>query len=345
MESIEEPRSDEPDTAATRPARLVAGYARRTWSIATLLVVAAAAVVWLMGGLFESGVDLFGSSSDRAWVDLTEPESHRPGGMPDAGEPVLRVAIAPVISPEKSLEMYQGFVDYLSRALGREPAFLRRASYAEVNDLVRHGLCDVAFVCTYAYVRGEREFGMELLVIPEIDGSITYNSYIIVSRDDPASSLLDLRGRSFASADIMSNTGWLFPYTWLREKGEEFKSFFSQSLITGSHDRSVLAVANGLADGAAVDSIVYEHMVADDPSIGGTTKVILRSPGYGMPPLVVPVELDASLKAELRLELLGMHEEPEGRLILDELRITRFRVPDPSLYDAVRTASDSLEGR
>jgi len=265
--------------------------------------------------------------------------------MPDAGEPVLRVAIAPVISPEKSLEMYQGFVDYLSRALGREPAFLRRASYAEVNDLVRHGLCDVAFVCTYAYVRGEREFGMELLVIPEIDGSITYNSYIIVSRDDPASSLLDLRGRSFASADIMSNTGWLFPYTWLRERGEEFKSFFSQSLITGSHDRSVLAVANGLADGAAVDSIVYEHMVADDPSIGGATKVILRSPGYGMPPLVVPVELDAGLKAELRLELLGMHEEPEGRLILDDLRITRFRVPDPSLYDAVRTASDSLEGR
>ena len=283
----------------------------------------------------------------RRWVDLEEPVGASEGARSPqpVQEPSLRVAIAPVISPEKSLQLYRGFVNHLAEKLDRRPVSLPRGTYADVNDLLRYGRCDVAFVCTYAFVRGEREFGMEVLAVPEIGGATTYHSFILVPRSSEATSLLDLRGKHFASADILSNSGWLYPAIWLKDRGEDATSFFGEHVITGSHDRSVTAVASAYVDGAAVDSLVYDQMVEEDPAVAERTKIILKSPPYGMPPIVVPRRIDPDLKQQLLSALLHMHADAEGKKILTSLRIDRFVVPDDALFDSVREASRIWEGR
>ena len=280
-------------------------------------------------------------------INLDEPAQPSNGGQPLEAfrEPSLRVAIAPVISPEKSFQIYRKFVDYLAEKMDRTPVFLQRESYAKVNDLVRSSRCDVAFVCTYAFVRGERGFGMEVLAVPEIGGVVTYHSLILVPESNQATALLDLRGRRFASADIMSNSGWLYPATWLKDHGEDANTFFREHVITGSHDRSVMVVVSGYVDGAAVDSLVYDQMVDEDPSIAQKTRIILKSPPFGMPPIVVPLEIDPVLKQQLLTVLLDMHADPEGRKILTALRINRFVVPDDGLFDSVREAAKAWEAR
>ena len=280
-------------------------------------------------------------------INLDEPAQPSDGGQPleAVRGPSLRVAIAPVISPEKSFQVYREFVDYIAEKLDRTPVFLQRETYAKVNDLVRSDRCDVAFVCTYAFVRGEREFGMEALAVPEIGGVVTYHSLILVPRSSQATALPDLRGRSFASADIMSNSGWLYPAIWLKDHGEDANTFFKEHVITGSHDRSVMAVVSGYVDGAAVDSLVYDQMVDEDPSIAQKTRTILKSPPFGMPPIVVPQEIDPVLKQQLLTVLLDMHADPEGKKILTSLRINRFVVPDDGLFDSVREASKAWEAR
>ncbi|MFQ5808766.1 MAG: phosphate/phosphite/phosphonate ABC transporter substrate-binding protein [Armatimonadota bacterium] len=279
------------------------------------------------------------------WVSLEDGNgAEHPGGSGGAARRLpLRVAVAPVISPERSLTLYRGLVDYLGDALGREPAMLQRRSYAEINDLVRHGWCDVAFVCTYAFVRGEREFGMEALVVPVVGGETTYHSFIIVPSSSEARSLLDLKGKRFASSDLLSNSGWLFPVTWLDSNGQDPKRFFSKHLITGSHDVSVEAVMTGYADGAAVDSVVYEHMAAADESVKANTKVIMKSPRFGMPPVVVHPRIEPELKSQLLEALLRMHTDPKGQQALSPLHIDRFVQPDDAMYDGVRRAADALE--
>ena len=260
-------------------------------------------------------------------------------------EPCLRVAIAPVISPEKSLQLYRGLVNHLAEKSGRRPVSLQRGTYGDVNDLLHYGRCDVAFVCTYAFVRGEREFGMEALVVPEIDGAVTYHSLILVPRSSKATSLLDLRGKTFASADILSNSGWLYPAIWLKDQGEDATSFFGKHEITGSHDRSVTAVASAYVDGAAVDSLVFDQMVDEDSAVASRTKVILKSPPFGMPPVVVPRQIDPDLKQQLLSILLQMHADAEGKKVLASLRIDRFVAPDDALFDSVREAATVWEGR
>jgi phosphonate transport system substrate-binding protein len=253
------------------------------------------------------------------------------------------VAVTPAISPERSLVMFQWFADYLGAVLKRKTILLQRLSYAEVNDLIRHRACDIAFICTYPFVQAERDFGAELLVAPQINGKITYKSYIIVPSTSKVVSLLYLRGKRFASSDILSNSGWLFPALWLLDKGEDPKRFFQEHLLTGSHDRSILAVTTGYVDGAAVDSLVYDYMVREDPSLREKTRIILESPDFGMPPVVAHPKMDPALKKSIIEILTDMHETQGGKIVLKKLGIDRFVIPDDTLYDGVRKASITWE--
>lgn len=253
---------------------------------------------------------------------------------PAAG--TLRIAIAGVMSPSRTLDAYDQLLSYLGRRLGVRVTVDQRSSYAEVNELLRTGQADLAFVCSRAYLEGKEQFGMELLLAPEVGGQRVYYSYLIVPADSPATSLADLRGKVFAFSDPLSNSGKLVPEYQLFLLGETPNHFFERYEYTGSHDNSILAVAEGLVDGAAVDSLVYDYVVARNPEIGSRVKVIARWGPYGIPPLVAAPGLAPEIKEAVRDALLTMADDPEGRRALAALGIDRFVTIEDSAYDSIR---------
>jgi phosphonate transport system substrate-binding protein len=272
------------------------------------------------------------------YVDLSslQPLPAVAKGVRAVREPPLRVAVAAVISPKGTVESYGPLLDYLSRKLDRPVELVQRRTYAEVNDLIKRGKVDVAFVCTSAYVAGHRDFGMKLLAAPQVGGQTVYHSYLIVSVDSPATRMADLRGKVFAFTDPMSNTGRLYPTYLVRQLGEQPEAFFQRTFFTYSHDDAIRAVAAGLADGAAVDSLVYGFAVAREPELAAKTRVIHRSPAFGSPPVVVNPDLSPKLQAELEVLLLELDDQPEGRQVLEALGVDRFVVVDDAAYDSVR---------
>jgi phosphonate transport system substrate-binding protein len=239
--------------------------------------------------------------------------------------------------------MYGPFIDYIGKKLERNPVAQYRQTYSETNDLVRYQQCDIAIVCTYPFIRGEKEFGMQALVVPQIKGEIAYQSVILVPQAGSVKTLLDLRGKRFASADITSTTGWLFPAMLLMAAGEAPNKFFGEHVIAGSHDRSLQAVVDGFVDGAAVHGLVYSQFVAEDPSILRKVRVLVKSAPFGIPPIVAHPDLDPKLKKELLSVLLSMHESAEGKSILGKLQIDRFVVPGADLFASLRLAIGKLE--
>jgi len=124
---------------------------------------------------------------------------------------LLRVAIAAVFSPQGSAESYAPLLDYLSAKLGRPIERVQRRTYAEVNDLLRTGDVDLAFVCTSSYLLGHEQFGLELLVVPQVNGKTTYSAEIIVATKSSISEVADLQGKVFAFTDPTSFSGRIYP--------------------------------------------------------------------------------------------------------------------------------------
>lgn len=236
----------------------------------------------------------------------------------------LRIAIAAVISPQGTAESYAPLVDYLGERLNRPIEILQRRTYAEINELLRNGEVDLAFVCTSSYLLGRREFGLELLVAPQVNGETTYRAKLIVPVDGEAESMDDLRGKVFAFTDPNSFTGRIYPIFLLQQNGETAETFFGRTFFTYSHDDAIYAVASGIADGASVDSLILDYVLERDPDLAGRLRIIHTSPPFGIPPVVVSPGISPQLRAELKALLLVMHETPEGLAALKDLGVDRF---------------------
>ena len=291
--------------------------------------------MWLV--IVISGTLLIPGCSRREEPAKIDLEKRSAVALHDAsGERHLRIAVGGMITPKAGFGYYRQFLDYLHERTGIHVDYVDGDSYAEINELVRSGKADVAFVCGGPYVDGHKAFGMELLAAPRAYGKTVYYSYIIVPRKSEVKRFRDLRGMTFAFTDPLSNSGKLAPTYMLAKMGETPDTFFKKYLFTMKHDKSIKAVAQGIVDGAAVDSLIWEYENRKNPEFTSQTRIIEKSPPYGIPPVVVRQDLDPALKKRVRQVFLEAHEDAKGREILKGMMIDRFeRIPD-SAYDSIR---------
>jgi phosphonate transport system substrate-binding protein len=260
----------------------------------------------------------------------------------DAEVTPLRVAVAAVISPQGTVDSYRSLLNYLSENLNRPVELVQRRTYLEINDLVEKGEVDLAFVCTSAYISGHDQFGMELLAAPQVDGKTVYYSLLIVPASSQATRIEDLRGKVFAFTDPISLSGRMYPTSLVQNLGSAPERFFSSTFFTYSHDEAIQAVAHGLADGAAVDSLVYDFAVTRDPSLAQKVRVIHRSPPFGIPPVVVGPNVRPQIKSELQELLLGMADTSEGLAALQAIGVDKFVILEDAAYNDVRMLLSDL---
>ncbi len=253
------------------------------------------------------------------------------------GEQNLRLGIGSIITPKEGYSFYRRLVDYLEKQLAMKITVVDRGNYQEFNNLLAAGKLDVAFVCGGPYVEGKDDFHLELLVVPEtLEGEKVYYANLIVPYDSPAQKLEDLRGKRFAFTDPQSNSGKLVPTFMLAKAGETPESFFGDVVYTYAHDKSIYAVADNTVDGASVDSLIYEYLIDKSPELLAKVRVLSKSEPYGIPPVVVRPGIPAALREQLRTVLMEMDQNPEGRDILQGMKIQRFTDSDDAAYDTIR---------
>jgi phosphate/phosphite/phosphonate ABC transporter binding protein len=259
-------------------------------------------------------------------------------------KPPLRIAVAAMISPEETLGVYQELMDYIAAKVGRPVELKQRRTYQEVNDLLGTGKLDAAILCSGPYVHAHRQYGVELLAVPVINGHPTYRSYIIVPQSSTAASLMELHRKRFAFTDPLSTSGYLYPVYALMSQGRQPAMFFAKTLFTYSHDNSIEAVAEGVVDGAAVDSLIYNYLQTSNPALVARTRVIHRSPAFGAQPVVVPKDLDPTIKQALRQLFLELDQDHGARGILRKLGVDRFIPGEDRLYNGIRQMLRVVEG-
>lgn len=259
-----------------------------------------------------------------------------------AAVPPLRFGLTPVILDDR-VGFLGDSANWLETQLGRPVVFVQRSRYREILDLLLAGHLDLAWVCGYPYVQhGE---SLDLLAVPLFQGRPLYESLLIVAADSAIGSLAELQGRLFAWSDPDSNSGYLYPRYLLSSRGQDPDHYFRRTFFTWGHPRSVEAVAEGLVDGAAVDSYVWETLAKRHPELTSRTRVIERSPSFGFPPLVAGPALGAAERELIRRVLVDQGHDPTGRRLLNALNLDGFSVQTPTLYEGIAEMAANRDRR
>lgn len=191
--------------------------------------------------------------------------------------------------------------------------------------------------CGYPYataLRGTVRLVATPVYVAEGCEGPAYRSAIVVRSDDPARGLADLRGRTAAFNAPNSQSG----YSAFRAAVAPLasgKPFFSSVLETGGHLNSMLAVAEGDADCAAIDCVCWsmaEHYRID---LASRLKVIAWSdPAPALPFVTAGHRSDGEVEL-LRDSLKEIFADPDTAATRRALLIAGAEILEDSAYDAI----------
>lgn len=250
--------------------------------------------------------------------------------------PVLKVAVSAIISPKETYRFYSELLEYISQKIDHQIVFKQRKTYEEVNYMLGTGEVDMAFICSGAYIQAKATKGIEILAQPVCNGKTVYQAYIISHKSSGIDDFIGLKGKSFAFTDPLSNSGKLYATKRTKDLNTTPDEFFSSTLYTYAHDKSIHLVAKQLIDGATIDGLIYDYMFITTPEQVKNIRIIEKSEDFGIPPIVVPESLNVELKRQLKEVVLSIHEDSLGKEILNRLLIDRFVEGSDRDYDGIR---------
>ncbi len=257
-------------------------------------------------------------------------------------ESPIRFGLTAVVLTE-NLRFLDQWSRYLENKTGRQVEFVQRRSYREVMDLLESGGIEFAWICGYPYVQAREPEFLELLTVPVYRGAPRYHSYIIVHHESPYRRFSDLRGKIFAFSDPDSNSGFLYPLAYMTGEGVKPERFFRQTFFTFNHAETVQAVSEQVADGGAVDSYIWEYLAIFRPDITEKTRIIMKSPSFGFPPIVARVGVDHGTVKLMKNILEDMDTDPVGRALLSQLKLDGFGDYPDSLFNEIRAMVNAVQ--
>ena len=243
------------------------------------------------------------------------------------------------------LPVYQAISDAVGHRLGLTTELVVETDYENcLNDVN-----DICFVCSLPYVMFEREgaspaepVAAPVLVGARYNDKPIYFSDVIVHRDTDAASFLDLRGRSWAYNEPMSQSGYGITRYHLVSVGET-NGFFSDVVQSGFHETSIRMVADGDIDASAIDSQVLAVEMRDHPELAEQIKVIDALGPSTIQPVAVSKRFDNDFHMAIRDVLVGFADAPDGREILDRGLVEKWVPVGPSDYDDIRAMVNACE--
>ena len=167
--------------------------------------------------------------------------------------PEIVYAVIPQENASGTTDRYGPFMAYLAQALGVKATLRVANAYAALIEGQRAGNIHVAYYGPASFARalvtGVKTSAFAIDV--NSDGSKGYYSVFYAMADSPYQTVQDLKGKALGLVDPNSTSGYNMPLYALDKMGIDPKTFFSDVVITGSHENAVIALASGQVQAAA----------------------------------------------------------------------------------------------
>lgn len=196
-------------------------------------------------------------------------------------------AYTPVEDPAVYQKVWDGFINHMAELTGKKVVFFPVQSNAAQLEAMRSGRLHVAGFNTGSNPVAVSCAGfVPFAMMAANDGSFGYEMEIIVPADSDIQSPADIKGRSMAFTAPTSNSGFKAPSALLKSEFGLVAETDFEPTFSGKHDNSVLGVANGDYEAAAIANSVMKRMfdrgVVDPAKIRTVYKsATFPTTGYG----------------------------------------------------------------
>ncbi len=159
-------------------------------------------------------------------------------------------------------------------------------------------------------------------------------SFIVARRGERRSGLAGFRGARAAINARDSNTGMNLFRAAIAPIAEG-RAFFSEVVVTGAHQASLVAVASGAADIAAIDSVSIALLRAGRPELVEEVETIARTPSSPCLPFIASLAFGEAKLAAVRRALSETFEDPGTRSAMRRLGLAGASVLGSDAYARV----------
>ena len=174
--------------------------------------------------------------------------------------------------------------------------------------------------------------------------SLGYRSCLIVHADSDLFSPEDIGGKTFAFNDPNSTSGYLVPMTFfLTEMGIEPNEYFSKLTFSGSHEASILAVANKKVDVASTNLPDIQQMTREGKIPRGAVRVIWVSKLIPNDPIVIGKDLPDGLKQAIQQSLITMKTKNPEAFVAGGAWIGGFVKVDDAAHQIIRDLNETAK--
>jgi phosphonate transport system substrate-binding protein len=176
------------------------------------------------------------------------------------------------------------------------------------------------------------------------NGSLGYRSCLVVHADSDMFSPEDIAGKTFAFNDPNSTSGYLVPSSFfMMEMGVDPAKHFGKVTFSGSHEASILAVANRKVEVASTNLPDLQQLTRENKIPRGGLRVIWVSRLIPNDPIVVRKDLPPSLKAAIQESLLSMRARNPGVFKEIGAWLGGFVRADDAKYQVIRELNDTAK--
>lgn len=261
--------------------------------------------------------------------------------LPALAAQPLTIGLIPAEDSQAMIESSRQVLDSLQQQLGVPVKAFVATDYNGVIEALRAKKLDVAYLGPFSYVMATSIADVEAFAVAltKKTGQSAYRSVIVVRKDSGLASPADLKGRSFAFVDPTSASGHLFPKAGLLQAGYDPERTFGRVIFSGSHDASILAVANKKVDAAAVADRILASAIAKGTVKAEELQIVWSSSPIPESPMVWRKDLDPAMKDKVAKALANVKDLPWG----DQGVLNGFQPTNDAAYHVVRETAKTLK--
>ena len=236
----------------------------------------------------------------------------------------------------------------LEKDLGIRVKYTVATDYRGTIEALKFKKAEVGWLGPKAYIEASTNNYANVEPVAQIrnqNGSLGYRSCLITHSESDIFTPEDLAGKTFAFNDPNSTSGYLVPMTFfLNELGVDVKKHFSKVTFSGSHEASILAVANKKVDVASTNLPDMQQLTREGKVTRGGLRVIWVSKLIPNDPVVVRKDLSPSLKTAIEESLVSMKEKaPEAFVNAGAFFGGGFVPADDTKYQIVREMNEAAK--